>query len=252
MGGPNTSLTDIRQALTQIGAKSPEAVQDIRQRTLRDIVENSRAKAPLGRQTTGEVEDLSHEKLLEYTRTNRPRYEAVLGKDGMAFLDDLATYAEGTAKRQAAESGRQVSGETLAKEVASGAAGFTRNAIGATVDAAGATARVLGGGAAVRNPTVRNFITTGELPVIGKAIEKLPGSRVLAVPSSIEAVQELSKETPPAEPPKKSAMTDAIDEEDLPTLNPRQAKKAPVGTRFVGTNGLAYEKLANGKIEQIG
>ena len=72
------------------------------------------------------------------------------------------------------------------------------------------------------------------------------------VAEEVAPTPELKKETPPPPPaPKKSAMVDPIDEEDLPTLNPRQAKKAPVGTRFVGTNGLAYEKLSNGKFKEI-
>jgi len=74
-----------------------------------------------------------------------------------------------------------------------------------------------------------------------------------AAPAPVPAAPEVPVETPAPPPPapKKSAMADPIDEEDLPTLNPRQAKKAPVGTRFVGTNGLAYEKLSNGKFKEI-
>lgn len=191
--GKNTSVADVRQALSQIGAKSPEAVEQIRQRTMQNILDTARAKPPLGKATTGEVEDLNHEKLLEFIRgPAREKYQAVVGQRGIEFLDDLATYAEATAKRQAAEVGRKVTPETLAKEAASGAIGFRRNAIGALVDVSAAAARTLGGGKAIRNPAVRRYLETGELPSFGRTARAM----ILAAPAGIEAERAVIAEKP--------------------------------------------------------
>lgn len=48
-----------------------------------------------------------------------------------------------------------------------------------------------------------------------------------------------------APPPKKSASL------DLPTLTPTEAKSAPPGTRFLGSNGKVYEKTDAGKIQVV-
>lgn len=193
IAGRNTSVADVRQALTQIGTKSPQAVEDIRQRALQNILNTSRANAPLGKTTTREIEDLSHEKLASFLEgTEREKYQAILGQKGIQFLDDLATYAEATAKRQASEQGRRVAGETLAKEVASGAAGFTRNAIGALVDVSGAALRKFGGASAVRNPSVRAFLETGQLPSLSPTARTL----ILAAPQAEDAREAILAEKP--------------------------------------------------------
>ncbi len=181
----NASVGDVRQALTQIASRSPETADAIRQRVLRDALQRAEVKAPLGKITTREVEDLDPKILADIVGDEKTR--AIVGDKGMQFIKDLATYAEATAKRQANELGRKVTPETMAKEVASGAIGFKRNAIGALVDAAATTGRVLGGGALVRNPGVIRFFETGELPALS------PTSRgaVLALPDAFESAGDI-------------------------------------------------------------
>jgi hypothetical protein len=193
--GAHTSVKDVRQALTQIAAKDKNAVETIRQRVLHNVLEDARALGPLGKQTTREIEDMSHEKLARYlTGDMRNRYQAILGDRGMKFLHDLAIYAEATAKRQAAEIGRKVTPETMAKEVASGMAGFRRNAIGALVDIGSASARALGGSRAVRSEAVRKFIETGQLPSLGATARMM----VLASPQAADAKDAILAEKPKA------------------------------------------------------
>lgn len=189
--GRQTSAADIRQALTQIGAKSPEAVEQIRQRALQNVLDRARAKPALGRVTTGETEDLNHEILASSLEGDElKRLQAIIGDRGVQFLKDLATYSEATAKRLVNESGRRVAPETMAKEGISGFIGFKRNAVGALVDASAATTRALGGGAAVRNPAVRTFIETGRLPQLGP----LARAGIFATPDALDAKGEIEGE----------------------------------------------------------
>lgn len=205
IGGANTSVADVRQALTQIGASSPAALEDIRKRTLQNVIDATRIQggaAPLGKATTGQVEDLNYAKLLPYLKgTEREKYQAVLGDRGIKFLDDLATYAEATAKRQGAELGRAVTPETLAKESLSGAAGFRRNAIGALVDIAAPVGRFVGLGALARNPGVRRFLETGVLPQLYQPAEELALAATGTVRGANKVLADTKNETFDEPPP---------------------------------------------------
>lgn len=240
----NASVTDVRQALTQIAAKSPQAAEDIRQRVLKNVLDAARAKPPMGKATTGEVEDMSVGKLLEYTEgLNRDKYKAILGEKGVQFLDDLATYAEATTKRIAGEQGRKVSPETVVKEGVSGAIGFKRNLVGALVDVGATVTGAKKAGAVLsRNPSVKRFIETGVLPSFDEVVGGSTLRPVLAAPQVLRAKEAVEGEKKDAPPPKKTASL------DLPILTPAEAKTAPNGTRFVGSNGKIYEKNQRGKI----
>ncbi len=111
---------------------------------------------------------------------------------------------------------------------------------------------------AVLSEPYQNFAT--RIPTAEPSPNRALATRVITQEAAQEIAdeaqtkkEEKKPEPPKVEPPKKSAMVaPEVEEEDLPTLTPRQAKKAPVGTKFIGTNGLAYEKLSNGKIKELG
>ncbi len=181
---------DTRQALTQIAAKSPEAAEQIRQRVLKNVLDETGVKPPLGRETTGEVFDVDHSKLAAMLREatpSREKLQAAVGKEGVQFLDDLATYAEANAKRQVNEAGRHVSPETLAKETGSAALGFRRNAVGALVDVAALVGRALGGGRLVRSQAFKDWLETGALPVLSGPVGKPLRGVAVAAPSVLGA-----------------------------------------------------------------
>lgn len=191
--GKETSVEDVRQALTQIGAKAPEQVEAIRQRVLQNVL-NRATKPDLGQMTTRASEDLDTRVLADALKgTSREKLRVAVGEKGIQFLDDLATYSEATAMRQAREeAGRKAAPETIAKEVGSAAIGFKRNAIGALVD----TLPTIAGrplGAVVRNPAVRRFIETGQLPSFSAATK----GALFAAPRAVEARNDLLAEKQP-------------------------------------------------------
>lgn len=183
---------DVRQALTQVAAKSPEVADQVRQRVLKNVLDETGVRPPLGKQTTGEVFDSDPAKLaalLKEGSPSRDKLQAAVGKEGLQFLDDLATYAEATAKRQVNEAGRHVSPETLAKETGSAALGFKRNAVGALVDIAAPVGRALGGGKAVRSEAFKRWLETGELPVIGGRTGQLLRGATVPAPAILSAAK---------------------------------------------------------------
>lgn len=190
--GDGVSAADTRQALTQVAAMSPETAEQIRQRVLQNVIDETGAKPPLGKITTG-IADADPAKLVEVLKPGLPsreKLQAAVGKEGLQFLDDLATYAEATAKRQVNESGRHVAPETLAKEGGSAALGFKRNAVGAAVDLASIGARALGGGRIVRSEAFKQWLETGELPTLGGKIGK---AAILSSPETVPAGRALEK-----------------------------------------------------------
>lgn len=260
--GDAVSAADTRQALTQIAAKSPQTAEGVRQRVLQNVLDQSGVKSPLGREGQRVVFDSNPEVLdglLKAGSPSREKLQAALGKDGVQFLDDLSDYAKLTAQRIENQTGRKVSTETLAKEGGSALLGFKRNAVGALVDTVSLGARAIGAGKLVRSPWFAKWIRTGELPQFNPALYAAPdalraakaieegkeGEPMRAVPqqpklSSAPAPAKVTSDAPAPVPAPPVAPA-------LPTLTPAEAKAAPAGTRFIGSNGKTYETTGGGK-----
>lgn len=188
----NASTTDVRQALTQIGAKSPQAVESLRARTLQNILDSSGARAPVGQQTTGTFQNLDAKKLLEFTTgSNREKYQAVLGKDGIQFLDDMATIAEAQAKREAAQASSGLPfTHGAAKEIAGAAGSSVRDIAGTAYNLAALIPRAILGNAQ-RSAAVRQFLSTGKIPSFG--LPPVARGVILAAPEEVKAEQAVAQ-----------------------------------------------------------
>lgn len=86
----DASAKDVRQVLTMLGAKgSPELVEDIRKRTLVDIL-NQAGKSVTPDDAVGDrLGDLAYDKLDGFLRNEGEKLTAVLGKETMGTLRDL-------------------------------------------------------------------------------------------------------------------------------------------------------------------
>lgn len=170
------SQADVRQALTQIAAKDPTIVEDIRKRTLQNILDEVKAKPALGEATAGNSEDVDYKKLLEYARGDKgTNARIVIGKEGTKFLDDLAVYAEANARRLAGpDSG--MSAENLAERATSTAMGHGISAPRMVGRALAYVPRRVLGGAIDASPAVADFLKTGTLPPLRPAVLAAPGT----------------------------------------------------------------------------
>lgn len=152
----NADTAQVKQALTQIGASSPETVTAIRQRTLQNILEEAAKRDP----QKGAIQDLKPDVLRRYLDD---KYKAVLGKEGHTFLEDMAAYADAQTKR-AINSGVDVpSAHGTAKEIAGAAGKSTRDIAGTAYNLAASVPRYVLG-KATGSDAVRRYLTTGELP----------------------------------------------------------------------------------------
>lgn len=177
----NASTDDVKNVLTQLGQKSPETVEAIRQRTLANLLEDVGAKAKVGQATTGENIALNSEKLTKdyLTGTNRGKYEAILGPKGIQFLDDLATVHESMAKEALQARGSPLSSVNRAAYVAGDALPGDKDVIKTSIRALAAGPQFVLGNAQ-RSAAVRDFLSTGQLPDIGT----IPRALLLASPEA--------------------------------------------------------------------
>lgn len=181
---------DVKQALTQIQAASPETAELVRQRALQNILDQSRASAELGQISTGGNPAIDPSKLTKFiTGTNREKYQAVLGKDGIQFLDDLNTISEANAKRIAQGEGKPLTLEGDAERAGAIMAG---NGLSMAREAGRKALNLLllAPGKAIANPSVANYLKTGELPPLNKAIR----ATLVAAPEEIEQANKIRKD----------------------------------------------------------
>lgn len=188
---------DVRQAMGQIAQASPEAAEAVRSRALQNILDSSRAPAEVGQITTGGNPMLDAAKLVKYTTgAEREKYQAVLGKQGIQFLDDLATVSEAQAKRIAQGEGKPLSAEALAERGSAIGEGnglsLARTAGRALLYLPEATL-----GNAERNAAVSNYLKTGQLPSL---FSKPAKAAILAAPEAIEQTRQISKDRPGTNP----------------------------------------------------
>lgn len=187
----NASAGDVEKVLPQLGPRTQEL---LRQRTLANILEDVRAKPAVGEATTGLNTRLDAARLVENYLTGpaRAKYQAVLGKDGVRFLEDLATVHEAITKSalQAESSSLSPANRAayLAGDVAPGARGPIRTAV-----RAGLLLPEYAVGILQRNPAIRRYLVSGELPPIGRFTR----AELLAAPEQIEQAQNALAQQPP-------------------------------------------------------
>jgi len=184
----DADVSEVRQALTQVGAKSPQAVEGLRSRAMQNALDSSRLEAPIGSQTTGVRINLDPKKLLEYA--DNPNYQAALGKQGTEFLKDIASISEAQAKREAvqASSGLPFT-HGAAKEVV-GAASSVRDLAGTAYTLAALIPRAILGNAQ-RSAAVRQFLSTGKIPSFG--LPPVARGAILAAPEAVKAKQAVTQ-----------------------------------------------------------
>lgn len=174
----DVSEPELRQALTQIGANDPAALEGIRQNTLLKVLRDSRASLEPGELST---EAMNVGKLLEFAKGKEgAQARVVLGKEGTQFLDDLAAYAAANEKRLA-QPGQIRGGEQDVGRAAAAAIGHKISIARLASDAALAIPRYALGTAINVSPAVRNYLSTGTLPRIGAKTR----AAVLAAPEAI-------------------------------------------------------------------
>lgn len=181
---------DVKQALTQIQAASPETAELVRQRALQNILDQSRASAELGQVSTGGNPAIDASKLVKFiSGANRDKYQAVLGKDGIQFLDDLATISESNAKRIAHGEGKPLTIEGDAERTGAILAG---NGLSLAREVGrGALNLVLAGpGNLIRNPAVAQYLKTGELPALNRTARSL----LVAAPAETEQARQIQQD----------------------------------------------------------
>jgi len=181
---------DVKQALTQIQAASPETAELVRQRTLQNILDQSRAAPELGQISTGGNPAIDASKLVKFTSgVNRDKYQAVLGRDGIQFLDDLATISEANAKRIAHGEGKPLTIEGDAERTGAILGG---NSLSLAREAGrGALNLILAGpGNLIRNPAVSQYLKTGDLPALNRGLRTL----LVSAPSETEQARQIQKD----------------------------------------------------------
>ncbi len=182
----SASSADVRQAMTQIGAKSPKAAEALRARTMQNVLDTAGAKTPVYQAT----QNLDAAKLAEFTSANREKYQAVLGKDGMQFLDDMETIAKAQAKRTVNAGGETTSARAGVKEIAGAGRNLIRDVAGVAFDVATYLPRAALGNAQ-RIDRVRQFFSTGKIPEF--KLPPLARGAILAAPETVEAGQEVTR-----------------------------------------------------------
>lgn len=184
----NADPAEFRQALVQIGSKDPAIVEDIRKRTLQNILD----EAKVDRTATGISEDVDPKVLLKYAReadAASTNSRTAIGAKGVQFLEDLAAYSEANARRLASAPGSQGLTRTIGGALgaaAGGAAGASMGGVGGGIAGAslgGAAGTALAttpkkilGSAIDASPAVADFLKTGTLPPLRPAILAAPGT----------------------------------------------------------------------------
>lgn len=181
---------DVRQAMTQIRAASPDTAELVRQRALQNILDSSRSIPELGQVSTGGNPAIDPVKLVKFiSGTERDKYQTVLGKEGIAFLDDLATISEANAKRIAHGTGKPLTAEGNAERAAAIVGG---NELSLAREAGrGALNLALKiPGNAIRSQAIANYLKTGELPILGRTAR----TALAALPETVEQTNKIRED----------------------------------------------------------
>jgi hypothetical protein len=181
----------VKSALAQIGAKSPEAVEAIRQRALKNILD----EAGVYDVQRGLTEDLDRRVLESYA--NNASYAEALGFKGVQFLEDMQAYAMAQAKRAANSGLRDPQAHGEIKEVAGALTGSVRDTAGSLYDLAMKVPRYALGKALAKD-SVKEFFATGQLP----SLSPVTKASILATPEILKSEEEMrrGKQLPLAKP----------------------------------------------------
>lgn len=181
----------VKSALAQIGSKSPEAVEAIRQRALQNILD----EAGVYDVQKGLIQDLDRRVLEKYSADSS--YAEALGAKGVQFLKDMEAYAAAQAKRAVNSGISEPSAHGAVKEVA-GAVGKSARDIMGTLYNITATVPRYALGKSLASDAVKTFFATGELPVLNPIIR----STVLAAPEAVKAEEKVRRSRPLVKPEK--------------------------------------------------
>jgi hypothetical protein len=117
----------------------------------------------------------------------RAKYAALLGDEGLAFLDDLSDASRLLEKNKALSEGEKLtSPKVFTKELLAAKSGLLSQGARAAVDLATAIPR-MSLGAALRNPAVNEFLATGKLPSFIPAAQQAGASAVAPLASRLTA-----------------------------------------------------------------
>lgn len=188
---------EVRQALTQIAASDPAAAEGIRQQTLMKVLRDARAAIEPGQTTT---ELLNVQKLKDFaTDPKFARAREALGPEGTQFVDDLATYAAANEKRLRAAGGKRTDLQTEGGRAVAAGMGHTITLGRLIGDALLYVPRAAVGTLADKSNLVRNYLATGELPVLTGGARRLAERArvpVLAAPEAERAREDILAEKP--------------------------------------------------------
>lgn len=168
-GSDAKSISGLYDTLDKV---NPETSASLRQGVLGDVLNDVRAKPPANVDAS-QYNRVDADKLDKLTgrvggeivdKDARSKYTALLGDEGIAFLDDLSDTSRLLEKNKALSEGeRLTSPKVFSKELLAAKGGVITQSAKALVDLATAIPRI-GMGAGLRNEAVNRFLATGELP----------------------------------------------------------------------------------------